>query len=250
MKVITRYALIAVALIALVLAGGLYYVTTNINGIVAGLIEKEGSRATRTPVRVSGVDIRLREASASISGLSVGNPEGFGGNAIEFGNFRVRLDAGTLLEDTVVVNEVLVADARLNVIQRGGSNNLQVLLDNLESLQTDEAGAEEDGGKKIIIDRFTLAGASASVSIPDVDELHEVKLPEIVVRDIGRKSNGATGAQVAQQVLEPIVEKALASAAAQSLKDRATEKLGEAAGGLFEGLEKALDGEEDEKEPQ
>jgi hypothetical protein len=250
MKSGTRNALTVVAVIVIALAGGVYYLGTNLNGLVAGLIEEQGSKATQTPVRVSGVDIRLTDAAASLSGLSVGNPEGFGGNAIELGDFSVSLDAGTLTSDTIVINDIRVDGARLNVLQKGRSNNLQALLNNLKALQSGDSSEPAEGGKKIIIDRFTLAGASASVSIPELEEMREVELPTIVVRDIGRQSNGATGAQVARQILEPVVQRALSSAAAQSLKDRASETLGEAAGGLLEGLGKALDGEDDEKEPE
>lgn len=246
----SRNLLIGVFIVLLLIGGGLYYLGTNLNGIVAGLIESEGSAATQTAVRVNGVDIRLTEASASMSGLTVGNPEGFGGNALELGRLSLRIDAGTLTSDTVVVNDVTVAGARVNVLQQGASNNLRQLLANLKELQSADSASDQDGGRKIIIDRFTLEGAAASVSIPELDELREIELPTIVIRDIGRASNGATGAQVAQQVLRPVVEKALSSAAAQSLKDRAREKLDEATGGLLEGLGNMLGGGDEKEEPR
>lgn len=225
---------VLLALVVLI-GGGAYYVLSNLNSIVANLIEEQGSLATQTPVRVSGVDIRLREATASISGLTVGNPEGFDGNAIELGRFSVKLDASSLTDDTIIINDILVAGAQLNVIQQGRSNNLQALMDNLSS---DEAAAEDsgDGGATVIIDRFTLEDAAASVSIPDLDENREVELPTIVVTDVGRKSAGASGAQVAQQLLEPILEKAIAAATSQALKDRVSEEIGGAVDGLLRGL--------------
>jgi hypothetical protein len=131
----------------------------------------------------------------------------------------------------------MVSEARINVLQQGARNNLRELLANLQQLQSgDSAPAEESGGKRIIIDRFTLEGASASVSIPDLNEMRDVTLPTIVVRDIGRASNGATGAQVAQQILRPVLEKAIASAATQAVKDQATRKIGDALGGLLKGI--------------
>ena len=72
----------------------------------------------------------------------------------------------------------------------------------------------------------------------DLDEMREVELPPIVVRDIGRASNGATAAQVAQQLLQPVLEAAISSAATQVIKDRAKEKINEAVGGFLKDLTK------------
>lgn len=239
--------IIAIGILVLIVIGGVIYVGTQLDGIIAGIIEDEGSAATQTPVRVAGVEIKIAEASAAISNLTVGNPEGFSGNAIEMDGFSMRLDPSSLTTDTIVIEDVTVSGARLNVLQQGVGNNLNQLLDNLRSLQQG-AGASEGGGKKLIIERFTLEGASAFLSAPDLTEDREVSLPTIVVRDIGRASNGATGAEVAQQLLRPVIEKTLSSAATQSLKDKASEKLDEVKDSLLKGLTGVLGGDDEPEE--
>jgi hypothetical protein len=231
-----RTTLLIVLVVVVLGAAALFYLASNLNGIVAGLIEEQGSIATKTDVRVSGVDIRLREGSAEISGLSVANPEGFSGSALELGHFAVQLDAGSLTKDTIIVKNVLVDSARINVVQQGSANNLQKLLDSLPQSGDSGSTAETGDGKKVIIEKFTLSGASASVTAAELGEPREVTLPTIVVTDIGRASNGATGTQVAQQILRPIIEKALTSAAAEEIKGRAIEKIDEALGGALKKL--------------
>lgn len=233
MSTTVRNIFIAVVLIVVLVAGALYYLASNLNGIVAGLIEEQGSVATQTAVRVTGVDIQLREAAAGVSGLSVANPEGFTGNAIELGQFQVELDPASLTQDTIVVNNVLVDGARINLIQQGVENNLQKLLANLPASAEAETTTDAGSGKKVIIEKFTLSGASASVTAPGLDEAREVALPDIVVNGIGRASGGATGAQVARQILKPIVEKALTSTAAEELKGRAMDKIDDVLGGAL-----------------
>lgn len=227
---------IAALVLVLLVAGGLYYLASNLNGIVAGVIESQGSAATQTAVRVTGVDIQLTDATAALSGLSVENPEGFAGNAIELGGFSVKLDASSLTGDTIVINDITVDGARINVLQQTSSNNLQKLLANLKARAPEPAPESEAAGKKVIIDKFTLRGASASVSIPALDETRELSLPSIVIEDIGRASNGATSAQVAEQILRPVVEKAIASASVQAVRDRAGKEIEKAVGGLLKGL--------------
>jgi len=243
-----KTTLFVVFAIIAVVGGGLVYVATQLDSIVAGIIEEQGSAATQTPVRVGGVSIDLRGATGAISELTVANPDGFSGNAIEMEDFSLALDASSLTEDTIVIRDVTVRGARLDILQQGSRNNLRELMRNLEQLQGDDPAADDEAGKRVIIERFTLDGARASVSLPDLDERREVTLPAIVVRDIGRASGGATGAQVAAQILRPVVDRALSSAATQTLKDRAGEKLEEVTDGLLRGLGNALGGESEEQQ--
>lgn len=235
MKKVLTGLLVLVALIA----GGLFFFASRLDGIVAGIIEDQGSAATQTPVRVGGVSIDLADAGGSISRLTVGNPEEFSGNAIEMEGLSIRLDPSTLTDDTIVVRSVDVTGARLNVIQEGPVNNLRELLNNLRQL-SGEATQNDGSGRKIVIDRFTLDGASTSVDLPDFEERRVVQLPTIVIRDLGRASNGASAAEVARQILRPVVERALESAVAQSVKDQVREGINEATGGLLNDLEDAL----------
>ena len=226
---------IIVAVLA-VIGGVVFYVGANLDGIVKGLIEEHGSAATQTPVRVAGVSIDLVEASGGISRLTVGNPEGFAGNAIEMETFSITLDAASLTSDVIVIEEIVVNGATLNIIQQSNGNNLQQLIRNLDSGGSPDTAQDSDDGKKLIINRFVLSGASASLTAPDFDEVRAVTIPTITLRDIGRSTNGAVGAEVARQVLEPVFEEALESAAVQAIKDKANEALEDAKDSVLEGI--------------
>ncbi|MDZ7644395.1 MAG: hypothetical protein U5K76_09410 [Woeseiaceae bacterium] len=242
-----RIALTVVLLLFVVIGGGVLYLNSQLDSIVAGLIEKHGSAATQTDVRVGGVSIELKEARAGLSGLTVANPEGYGGApAVELGNFSVQIEPGSVTTDTIVLNDVAVSGARLRLLQQGASSNLQVLLDNLRGGGTAGDDAESAGGKKVIIERFVLEDARAFVSLPDFDEEREVTLPTIVLNDIGRASNGATAAEATRQILEPILRRTMQSAAAQAVKDRAADKLDEAGDKVLEGVLDKLGGDDEQ----
>lgn len=242
-----KKVLIALGVIVVIIAAGLVYVYTQLDTIVAGIIEQQGSAATGTPVAVSGVSIDLRDARGEISDLSVGNPEGYGGTAVDLGGFVIRIDPGSLAEDTIVLNEVTVSGARVNMVQRASGNNLRELLDNLRAGAgaTGDEPAAEGAARRLIVERFVLEDASASVSLPELGEERSVDIPRIELTGIGRATGGATGAEVARQVLEPVVERALRSAAAESVKERAQEKVDEAKEGLLKGLREKIGGEEE-----
>lgn len=240
-----RIAGIAAIVLVAAIAGAIYYLASNLDHIVAGLIEEQGSAATGTPVRVDSVSIDLREATGSISGLTVGNPEGFAdAAAIEFGDFSLRLDAGSLFSDPVVIENVEIDSAMLRIEQVGPRNNLQTLLDNLRG-DAAETPAEADAGPRLVIERFVLTGAAASLSVPELDEQRSVEVPDVVLTGIGRNSGGATGPELARQVLEPVIREALQSSAAQAAKDKLRDTLEEKAGDLADGLLDRLGGNDD-----
>jgi hypothetical protein len=247
----SRKILMIVLAILLLIGGGLLYLSTQLNAIVADLIESQGSAVTGSSVRVSGVAINLRDADASISGLAVANPDGFGGgSAIDLGNFSVRIDPASVTSDTIVLQEVTVSDAHMNLLQRGTGSNLQTLLKNMQGSSGGGADSADTGAaKKLIIDRFTLKGTRATVSIPDLQQEREISLPDIVLTDIGRASNGATASAVARQILEPVLEKALSTAAAQSLKERANDELNDAKDQLLKGVMDKLGGKDEDVTP-
>src|SRR3990172_337029 len=82
---------IVLALI-LAIAGTAVYVLTNLNSIVKAAIEKYGSQATKTAVRVSSVNIKLRSGEGAVRGLRVANPSGFySPSIITLDNISVRI---------------------------------------------------------------------------------------------------------------------------------------------------------------
>jgi uncharacterized protein involved in outer membrane biogenesis len=227
---------VSALVIVVVIVGAVYYLSSNVDSIVENLIEEQGSAATGTAVRVDGVSIDLRAATGSVTGLTVANPEGFSGSpAIEFGTLQLRLDAGSLFETPIVVENIDVGEAKLRMEQSGSRNNLQVLLDKLRGESAAEPEAEDEG-KRVVIERFELTDANASLSIADLDEQRTLDVPDIVLTDIGGKSGGATATEVARQVLEPVIRRTLESSAGEAVKERVRDEITERAGDLLDRL--------------
>jgi hypothetical protein len=246
-KSVKIFGAIALVLVV-VIVGALFYVTSNVDAIVENLIEEQGSAATGTAVRVDGVSIDLRTATGSVRGLTVANPAGFSRDpAIEFGTLQLRLDAGSLFETPIVIENTDVGEATLRVEQSGSRNNLQVLLDNLRG----EPPAEPEPGnerKRVVIERFALTDMNASLSIVDLDEQRTLDVPDIVLTDIGGKTGGATAAEVARQVLEPVIRRTLESSARKAVKERLRDEMGERAGELLDRLGGDRSDEDDREE--
>ena len=236
-----------VLVVVLLVAGLIFFLGSNLDNIVARLIEVKGSEATQTDVRVGAVELDVRGGSGRIANLTVANPENFSQEpAISFGEFSIRMDPMAVTEDPIVIREISVDGAEILLEQTTAGNNLRKLQEALGRQSTaEEPGAE---GVQVIIERFALGESRLQVRVPQLDENREVTIPQVVVSDIGRASNGATASEVAKQILEPVIRRALQSGAAAGVEDAVRDKVDETKDRITEGLRDQLkpSGDDDE----
>ena len=247
----TSKVVLGVAIVLLLLvAGGGWFLYRNLDSLVAGVIERQGTEATETAVDVDSVSIDLQAGTAGISSLAVANPDGFSEQpAIAFRDFAIELDPLAVTADPLVIERVQVDGARLLVEQDGARNNLKTILESVQRLSTAEQGQPEE--RKFVIERFELTDARATLLAPQLDEERQVRLPEIVLTDVGRATNGATAAAVAQQLLTPIINMALETAAEAGVTEALKDRLGETEGDIAEGLlDRLRDAEPEEPKPE
>jgi uncharacterized protein involved in outer membrane biogenesis len=228
-----------VAALAVVLVLVMTLVVSNLDRLVKSVVEEVGSDVTGVPVRLSGVDISLQSGRGTLTGLSVGNPAGFKAtNAFELDSISVALDIDSITGDVAILNEILIDGARVNFEQNRDGSNLQAIQDNIARQVTSGAGGDDDS-IKLIVDLFRFTNGSIAAEIAGLGAPQEVAIPPVEVRDVGRKSSGATASEVAKALLEPVVRKALRAAtgslgdvaldaAKESAKEKAEEKLDEA----------------------
>lgn len=229
-----------VLVVVLLVAGLVFFLSANLDSIVARVIEVKGSEATLTDVRVGAVELDVRGGAGRIANLSVDNPEGFSNApAISFGEFSIRMDPMAVTEDPIVIREISVDGAEILLEQTTDGNNLRMLQEALGRQATEEEPGAE--GAQVIIERFALAESRVQVRVPQLDESREVTIPQVVVSDIGRASNGATASEVARQILEPVIRRALESGAAAGVQDAVRDKVDETRERITEGLRERLD---------
>lgn len=141
-------------------------VISNLDGIVAGIIEHVGSDVLKTDVSVSGVKIDLGEGQAAIGGLEIANPPGFSrANIFEMDGIAVGLNLESLSEDVLVIEAIVIKNPRISLeLDADGKSNLDALMANIES-GPQEVPAEDTGeGARMIIDHFDFSGATVKVT--------------------------------------------------------------------------------------
>jgi len=205
-----KKVLIGVGAVVILLAGGIAYVWSNLDAIVKDAIETYGSEATRTAVRVDTVKLELADGKAQIRGLTIGNPAGFTDpNIFSLGEISTRIDINSLNQNPIIIDEILIkAPAVIYEINKDGVANADVLKKNLGAGGgKSKASSSASGGEelKMIIRKIVVEGTSAKVRIAALAKEQDVKLPKIVMTDVGKKSGGATAAEVARQLSDKLL---------------------------------------------
>jgi len=194
--------LIGVTGLIFVVAGGLFFVWSSLDGIVKGAIETYGSEATKTAVRVGDVNITLEAGEGKVTGLRVGNPEGFADkNIFELGMISTRIDTATVTQNPVIIDEIIIRSPVVYYeINKSGVSNVDMLKKNLGQTGGGNASKGSGGeGVKMIIRKLVVEGGKASVKVAALGNKEQsVSLPRILLTDVGKKSGGATAAEVAR----------------------------------------------------
>ncbi len=218
----------------LAIGGIVVYVLTNINSIVKAAIEKYGSEATKTAVRVSSVKIDLRNGEGAVLRLKVANPDGYSfPSIITLDNIAVRIEVNSVTSTPIVIDSILIAGPEVFYeVKENGIANVDVLKKNITSSAptSKEQSQKKSKGKeiKLTIKKLVFEKGKVHVRIAKlVDKPYTVDLPRLELTDIG-KNGGATPAEIARMMATALAEetaKAVARTQGERLIRKGTEDL-------------------------
>ncbi len=205
---------IGLFVLLLIIAGGLYYVFSNLDELVRSAVEEAGTRVTSVDVTLGVVKIELGDAKAGMSNLNVANPVGFKTDyAFNLGDIKVSLDSASIGQNPIVVKEVIITDPRVIYEMGNGLSNVETIQANVDQFikenvgESSSASSESTGDEqKLVINDLYIRGAEVSVSHPLLEgEKVGTTVPEIHLTDIGKGEGGATPAEVAGTVIDQLL---------------------------------------------
>jgi hypothetical protein len=207
--------LLVVALVVLALGGALWWLYASRDALIERAIERYGPQLTGVSVKVGGVKLEPLDGTGAIRGLVVGNPPGYHApQALSLGEMRLAVEPKSLTADVVHVKE-LALDAPSITYERGpGGDNLTAIQKHIESYLPksgpDKAPAKQPGPeRRFIVDRVEVRKARVSYG-----GALNVDVPDLELRDLGKKSGGATAAEITREVWTAVTRQALAKAPA------------------------------------
>jgi uncharacterized protein involved in outer membrane biogenesis len=225
-----KKVVIIIAVLIVIIAVGAYFLLSNLNSLIAGVIEKNGSDVTQTDVSVSGVEIALRDGRGSIKGLQVANPDGFQArNAFSLNGITLDIDIKSLRENPVVIEEVRIQSPVVNAeVTKNGTSNIDELR---KRIQAYSAGSEKDGkesggsAKRIRIKQFIIEKGSIEVDASALGlETRTITLPEYRLSNIGG-ADGAPPDEITKVLLTAMARKTASEVANSELNRLIEEKL-------------------------
>jgi len=210
-----RGILIAVVVIVVLAVAAVFFLLSNLDSIVEAAIEKYGSQATQTDVRVASVKIKLTEGKGTVSGLTVGNPPGFSTpNIFALGKIGTRIDVQTVTQDPVVIDEIYVGAPEVHYeINKAGKSNLDALKQNMGGTGTGQPSTPAEGekgeaGPKLIVRRLVVEEGKVKARIAALPKQDlSTKLPRIELKDLGAKQGGATPDEIAEEIVAVLVKR-------------------------------------------
>jgi hypothetical protein len=218
--------IVTLAAVAIGVAVALRYGAGRLDSAVVSTVERYGSAVTGTDVTVDGVDLALTAGRAHFTGLTIDNPRGYDTDyAVRIGTASVTLDIGSLAGDVPVVKALELDGALINAEQRDAASNLTDIQKHATAASGD-APAGEPG--RIVVEQFRLRNGRVLVTSEHLSKPEELPLADVVVRNIGTATGGATYSEAAEAMLMPVIE-AARTAAAERLRSAAAEALSEAA---------------------
>ena len=229
-------------ILVIAIGGSVFYLLTNLDSLVEAAIEKYGSEATQTSVLVDSVKINLTDGAAGITGLTVGNPSGYGfANVFSLGEIRAAIDLESLQEEPYIINEITILAPQVFVeVNEDNKTNLNELKNKLTAgaAANPQAEAPADGSDaepRLIIRKLTFADGTIQAKVAALkNKEYKLKLPGLDMNDLGG-SKGATATELASEILKRLTDRAsdvvkndIIDAEINKLKAQAQQKIDEA----------------------
>ena len=230
-----KKALVGVLLfIIIAIAAVVYYVFTNIDHLVKTAIEKYGSQATQTAVRVDKVNIHLTKGTGSVSGLAVANPPGFAQpNIFSLGEINVGIDIKSLNQQPYVINDITIRQPQVFVDMNNDKKiNLNELKKNIQPGAPKEKAPSQTGKEpRLIIHHILFTNGTINATIaPLNNKEYTLKLPTLNMDNLGG-TNGATPTELSREILSRLIDhaqqefKSKGVTAIEEFKSKAQEKI-------------------------
>ena len=249
---------IVVVLIVVVVVG-----ISKLGPIIKMAVNKYGPQITGTELHVDDVGISIFSAEAKLKKFFLGNPKGFKSpSAMKVGSVYVDVDEGSITKNPIIINSIEVAGPEITYEKRGKTDNFQSILSNVQkNVPKGESAKKEPAkagpGKQLIINDFIIKNGKVNLAVEvpgGVLGEQEVKadLPDIHLKDIGKKKGGATPAEVAKEIFGALYGKIKSPMVMGALNDQlkklgvgSIDELGKAAKGatdIVEGAGKKAEG--------
>ena len=229
--------LVALAVIAFVV------VLFTLGSIVKTAVNKVGPTITQTTFVLNSAKISPFSGAGTLKELTIGNPKGWTTeHAFFLKEISIDLVPKSITGDHIVINSILIDNPEIIYETTITNSNLQDLLKNIQqaaggdnqTAQTEtKPEAKPAPEKKIEIKSFRLQ--NVTIKVAGAGNVYTVKIPDLVMTDLGTKEGGLTSSQLATAIIKEIAAQSAKAALSSAAKNGLLDKAGEGLRGLLGG---------------
>lgn len=215
-------------LLAVIIVVAFVYAST----LITKAVETGGSKVLGVPVTLAMAKVEPFSGEMWLKDLTVANPEGYKTeNAFTLGEVYVKLNLASVLEKTVIVEQIAVRAPKATFEGDYVNNNFNQLYKNIQAntaQPAEEAHDDEHTGhhegetaeehaahaheghdhapKKVILKDFVFEGAmvKAVLNTPVGQKSVDKQLPDLRLTNIGQAEGGLTIEETAKRIIQPI----------------------------------------------
>jgi len=196
MKKILIGLLVVVILIIALVVGLVVVGLGSLDKIAKEAVERGGTYAMQVDTTVEGVELQLMSGSATMTGLNVANPDGFGTeHFMSLGSSSASVDFESISSDTIIIPEIRLTGIDLILDQGGSPANYKQILNSLQRFESGDKPAQpsNEAGKNLIIKSLVIEDINVrmanvpglSLAVGDV----AVNVPLIELKNVGEKES-------------------------------------------------------------
>ena len=149
---------------------------------------------------------------------------------MKVGSIYVDVDQGSITKDPIIINRIEVVGPEITYEKRGKTDNFQSILNNVQkNVPKGESAkkepAKEGPGKQRIINDLIIKNGKVNLAVEMPggvlgDQEIKADLPDIHLKDIGKKKGGASAAEVAKEIFAALYGKIQSPAVMGALSDQ------------------------------
>lgn len=220
--------LVPLLIISVLIFGGLYWLTDNLDEIVANGITQYGSAMTQARVGVERVEIAPSSGKGVISGVLIGNPKGFKTPyALRVEKIELEVDLATIPHDVTVIRTLVINHPDVIYEKSNGTTNFDAIQKNIAAYLGPQKQAR--GSTRLIIEELTICNANAQASADFMGgKTISIPLPDIALKNVGRARGGVTPGELGQEITNALKAKLSLAGNFERLKKSAGDTLDKA----------------------
>ena len=206
-----------VAALVVLLIVGVVVLFIYIDRIAKAGIERGATHALGVDTKLQKANVGVFSGTFVMAGLNVVNPGGFTTpHFLNLGTGDTAVSLGSLMDETVEVPLIHLADIDVNLEKKEGKANFDAILENLKKFESSEPSSGQRQGKKFIVRQINIENVVVHVDVlpigGELTRLH-VKVPQITLKDVGSDTDrgvvvGELTNIMVQAILRAVVEKA------------------------------------------